>query len=191
MIGVFEEAGVDLHHARVEATLVGRQRVPCRNPCWTLAELSARRQQARLDLAGIDAVAPLIPALIEAAAVLVDKAARRLMRRMAGTRGEVQHERLIGRRCAEIFHEQDRLVGEIFGEVIALFRSGRRIDLMVVEHEVGVELIGLAGHEAIEPLEAAPERPTVAWAAHGHFGCRREVPLTNSKRCVTVAHEHL
>ena len=62
---------------------------------------------------------------------------------------------------------------------------------MVVEHKVGVELIGLASHETVEPLKAAPQRPTIARATHGHLGGRSEVPLTNRKRCVAVAHEHL
>ncbi len=75
--------------------------------------------------------------------------------------------------------------------MIAGLRRLRRVDLVVVVHKVGMELVGLAGEEAVEALEAAAERPPVAGRAHRHVRCRREVPLPDRERGVAVAHQYL
>ena len=98
--------------------------------------------------------------------------ARRLVRRVTGTGREPQEERLLGCGRAQILQEQDRLVGEVLGEVVPLLRRARRLDGMVVVDEVGVELVGLAAHEAVVALEAATERPAIARAAHRHLARR-------------------
>ena len=64
----------------------------------------------------------------------------------------------------------DGLVGQVLGEVVALLRRARRLDVVVVVDELGVVLVGLAAHEAVEALEAAAERPLVPRAAHRHLG---------------------
>ena len=42
-----------------------------------------------------------------------------------------------------------------FRQVVAVLGRGRRRDGMVVVDEVGIPLVGLAAHEAVEPLEPA------------------------------------
>ena len=67
----------------------------------------------------------------------------------------------------------------------------RRVDLMVVVHEIGMELVGLAGHETVEPFEATAERPPLPGRAHRHLRRRREVPLADGERRVAVPEEDL
>ena len=82
---------------------------------------------------------------------------------------EPEEERLVGRGGAQVLHEEDRLVGQVLGEVVALLRRARRLDEVVVVHELRVVLVGLAAHEPVEALEAATERPLVPRAAHRHL----------------------
>ena len=136
-------------------------------------------------------LAPRVPAQVELAAVRLDVLLRRLVRRVARAGREPEEERLVGRGGAQVLHEQDRLVGQVLGEVVALLRRARRLDEVVVVHELGVVLVGLAAHEPVEALEAAAERPLVARAAHRHLRRRREVPLADREGGVAVAHEDL
>ena len=85
----------------------------------------------------------------------------------------------------------DRLVGEIFGEVIALFRRLRRLDLVVVVDEVGVVLVRVAAEEAVVALEAAAERPAVVGARGADLLGRRQVPLADAVGGVALLQQHL
>ena len=145
-VGVLEEAGEHLHHPRVQPPLVVAEVVPGLDPVRTLAQLRSRRAggPTRL-LAGEDLLAPTIPSEVELALVPVAVLLRDLMRRVACAGCEVEEERPLGRSGTEVLQVGDRVVGEILGEVVALLRRARRIDLMVVVHEIGVILIGLAG----------------------------------------------
>ena len=165
--------------------------VPRRNPVGPFAQSGAGREQSRGRLAGEGLGPPFVPTLVEAAAVAVDECGRRLMRRVAGAGREVQEERFGGQHVAKIIDEEDRLVGQVLGQVIARFGRGRRVDLMVVVHQVGVVLIGLAGQEPVEPLEATAERPALAGARHGHLGRRREMPLADREGAVAGANQYL
>ena len=61
----------------------------------------------------------------------------------------------------------DGLVGQVLGEVIALLRAVRLFDEMVVFHQVGIPLVGLAAEEAVEAVEALLQRPLLAAGARG------------------------
>ncbi len=52
------------------------------------------------------------------------------------------------------------MVDHVVGEVVALLRRARRIDLMIVVNELGVVLVGLAAHESVEALEARDRAAT-------------------------------
>jgi len=58
-----------------------------------------------------------------------------------------------------ILDELQRLVGQVLGQVVALLRRLRRLDRKVVIDQVRVPLVGLRAEEAVEPLEAPPDRP--------------------------------
>ncbi len=62
---------------------------------------------------------------------------------------------------------------------------------MVVADEFGVELVGLALEEAVEPVEAAGERPLVERAGGRALFHRGEVPLADAERGVALLAQHL
>lgn len=59
----------------------------------------------------------------------------------------------------------DCFVGEIFGQVIAVFRTVGRLDEVIVLDQVGIPVVGLATEEAIEAVEALLGGPHLAAAA--------------------------
>ena len=190
-VGVGHEPGEHLHHPGVEALLVGGQRVPGRDPVRPLAQLGALGQEARGQLALEHLLAPLVPALVEPAAVGLDERVGRLVRRMAGAGREPEEERLVGRRGPQVLDVLDGPIGEVLGEVVAVLGGRRRLDRVVVVDEIRVVLVGLAAHEAVVPLEPTAQRPLVPRAAERHLGGRREVPLADGVGGVAVADEDL
>ena len=62
---------------------------------------------------------------------------------------------------------------------------------MVVGHQFGVELVGLALHEPVEPVEPTRQRPLVERAGGRALLHRCEVPLADGERGVAGVAEHL
>ena len=164
IIGVGQEARKDLHHARVEALFVGGHRLPRLDHFVARRELGAGRDEAQLELALMRFLAIGVPSSVEPAAVFRDPLLRSLMRRVLRAGAEVHEERLgrVGR--TEIAQERNRLIGQILGEVIALLR--RRLDVMIIVHQIGMILIGLRAEEAVEPIEAPAQRPAIERPRH-------------------------
>ena len=81
------------------------------------------------------------------------------MRRVAGLRGEVHEERLVGVDDLRVPDEGDGLVGHVVGQVVAVLGPARCVDRVVVVHEVRVPAARLTAEEAVEALEPAPQRP--------------------------------
>ena len=106
-----------------------------------------------------DELAVGLVAHVELALVLVDPLLRGVVRSVAGARAVVQEERLVRGDRLGVADERHRLVGDVLGEVVALLRALRLFDRVVVVHQVRVPLVGLGAQEAVEALEAAPERP--------------------------------
>ena len=79
----------------------------------------------------------------------------------------MQVERLVRVDLLGVGDELDRLVDQVLAQVIALLGRARWLDLVVVVDEVGIPLAGVAAQEAVEALEAAPERPAVVRARGG------------------------
>ena len=81
------------------------------------------RDDARGELARERALAPRIPAVVEAAAVAVDPLGRRLVRRVARTERQVEEERLVGVGAAQVGRPLPMaLVDQVLGEVVAVGR---------------------------------------------------------------------
>ena len=97
---------------------------------------------------------------------------------------EVHEERAM--RCGLLLlgDHADRLVGEVLVEVVALLRGARRLHVGVVADEVGSPLVGVAGGEAVVPLEPEPERPAVERPGLVLVPPGRDVPLAESHRVV-------
>ena len=87
--------------------------------------------------------------------------------------------------------EPDRLVDQVLGEVVALFRRLGRFDLVVVVDQVGVPLAGVAAEESVEPLEPAAQWPPVVRADRGFLVARGQVPLADHVGVVAVFEEDL
>ena len=162
-----------------------------RDPRWPLAEAGAGRQEPAGLLAGEHLLPPPVPALVEPAPVAVPVVLGHVVGGVAGARRQVEQERAIGRVGPQVGEVADRPVGEVLREVVALLGRRGWVDLVVVVHQVGVVLVGLAAEEAVEALEPPPQGPAVAWCAHRHVAGRGEVPLAHGVRRVAAADEHL
>ena len=122
MVGVRQEAGEDLHHAGVELLLVGRQRVPVLHVGIVAREFGVLRDDAQLLLPREHLLAVGIPAVVELALVLVRPLLGHVMRRVHRAGAEVHEERLVRRDLLGVGDEADRLVHQVLGQVVALFR---------------------------------------------------------------------
>ena len=85
-----------------------------------------------------------------------------------------------------VLHHPDRLIGEVLGEVVSVLGPARRVDVVVVAHEVRGPLVGVTSEEPVVPLEADAERPVVERSGRGELVARCEVPLANGQ-CVVPA----
>ena len=75
--------------------------------------------------------------------------------------------------------------------MVTLLGRARRLHLVVVVDQVRIPLAGVTAEEAVEALEAAPERPPVERARAGFLVARRQVVFPDHERAVAVLEEHL
>ena len=113
------------------------------------------------------------------------------MRRVVGARCEVEEERFVGRDLLEVGDELDGLVGQIDGEVVALLGRLRRLDLVVVEDQVGIVLMGVAAEETVVPVEATTQRPAIVGAGCADLFRRGQVPFADAEGGIAVREQHL
>ena len=83
-------------------------------------------------------------------------------------------------RLAVVDHPQ-RLIDHVFAEVVAVLRPTGGCRHVVVDHDLGMELVGLAFEEAVVAIEAARQRPLVERARRRHVpvGARCHLPVQN------------
>ena len=191
VIHVLAEAGEYFHHARIEFALVRRQLRPLLNVGVVTRELRVLGDDAKLFLPRECFFAIDVPALVELALVFVRPFLADVMRRMVRARREIKKERLVGGDLLQVGDEVDRLVGKIGGEVVALFRRLRRLDLMVVINEIGIILVRVAAEKAVIALEAAAQRPAVIGTGGADLLGRRQVPFADAIGRVTLLQKHL
>ena len=84
------------------------------------------------------------------------------MRRVLGAQAQVQEKGLVRRDRLLLADHADRLVDDVLGQVIAL--AVRRLDVVVVQHQFRMPLVGFAFQETVEAVEAALQRPLVVGA---------------------------
>ena len=149
-------------------------------------EFGVSRNDAQLLLPGEHLLAVRIPAVVEHAIVPVRPLLWHVMRRVRGAGAVMQVKRLVRRDLPGIGDELDRLVGQVLVQVIALFGCPRRLDLVVVVHQVGVVLVGISAHEAIEALEASTQRPAVVGTRGGFQVGRDQVILADHEGAVAL-----
>ena len=198
VVGVGEEAGVHLGHAREEPLLVVVQRVPRPHGVELGERLTVRararlrradrverrqlrvgRHDAELLLVRERLLAHRLVAHVEAALELLDPLRRRVVRRVAGAGRVVEEERLLRRDRLGVADELERLVGDVVGEVVALLRRARLVDHVVVVDEVRIPLVRLGAEEPVPALKAASRRPVAPRRGEVHLVGRAEVPLAH------------
>src|SRR2546430_10171600 len=99
------------------------------------------------------------------------------MGRVGRTRREVDKEGLVGGDRFLLTDVADRLVGEIFCQVVALFRRAFGFDRRRSGVKFWVVLIVLAADESIEVFESGAGRPMVIGADRGSFKNRHLMTL--------------
>ena len=154
-------------------------------------QLRVDRHHAELLLPGERALPVGVPSVVELAGVPVGPLLGHMMRGMAGTGAEVQVERLVRGDLLGVGDELDGLVGQVLGQVVALFGGAGRLDLVVVVDQLWVPLAGIPAQEAVEALEAAPERPAVERPGRRFEFRGHQVVLADHVGAVAVLLQHL
>ncbi len=167
VVGVLQEAGVDLHLARQHGLEVIRDLVPGGDLLGPGGQLRVGRDHAELLLAGERLLAQPVPALVERALVLRRPLRRDVVRRVRRAGREVDEERLVGHQRLLLADPLDRPVGHVLGEVVALLRGPVGLDRRRPLIDRGVVLVRLTADEAVEVLEAAA---TAGHASNGPSG---------------------
>ena len=104
----------------------------------------------------------------------------------------VHEERLVRLERLVLAQPVDRVVGEVFAQVVALVpASCGGSDAGGVAHQARLVLRRFAGEEAVEVLEAVAGRPVVERAGGGRLLGGRVVPLAERRGAVAVVLQHL
>ncbi len=111
-------------------------------------EFGIRGHDAEFLLPREDPLPKHVPTVVEPSPVPLGPLLRNVVRSVCGAGGEVQEERLVG--CEDLLlpHPRDRLVGQVLGEVVALFRGAPRL------HPAGA-LVQVGYHWSVSP----PRKP--------------------------------
>ena len=112
-----------------------------------------------------------------------------MVRRVLGPEGHVQEEGLARAGRLLVADEADRLVHDVGREVV-VGRVGR-LDVVVVEHQFRMPLVGLALQEAEVAVEAALQRPLVVGAGGRRVLHGGEVPLAHGEGGIALVAQHL
>ena len=122
VVGLLEEAGVDLHLAGQHWLQVGGHVIPGRDLVVASGQLRVGGHDTQLLLPRHDLFAQRIPAAVEFAPVLIRPLLGHVVRRVGGAGGPVHEERLVRHQRLLLAHPGDGAVGEILGEGVALLR---------------------------------------------------------------------
>jgi len=172
MIGVLEEARIDLHESCIHALLVHREAVPGRNTRVARGQLCVGGNDAEFLLAGEGLLAINVPTLVEAALVSVDPLAVHLQG-LVGRAGRKEHEeRLVGVQLLLAIDVEDRLVGQLSGQVPPV-----RLDVQVVLDERRRVLVDGPAQEAQPMVKALAGGPAIERPQFGGLVVRHQMPL--------------
>ncbi len=191
-VRVLEEARVDLHLACEHRLEVFRHVVPRGDLRRPLGEHRVRRHDAECLLPLQDLLPQGVPAPVEAALVAVGPLERHMVRRMRGTRGEVDEERPVGGQRALLVDPTDRTICHVLREVVALLRRCVRLNRCRALPQRRVVLVRLATDEAEEILEAtASRRPRVERPDRARLPHRHLMALPELRGRVAIQLQHL
>ena len=191
LVGVIEHGGVGAGQAAEQPLLVGCVLGPGPHEVVARRKAGVLRHDPERLLPLEPALALDVPAVLEHLVVAQDEVARRLVRRVAGAEGEPGQPRRVGRVGRVVGDEADGLVGQVLGQVVAAGVGPGRGDRRVVADELGRVLVGLGVHEAVEAVEAAPQRPAVERPGRPGLGQRGDVPLADHVVAIAVRPQDL
>ena len=190
-VGVLGEPGVGLHEPDGHALGVLVELVPVRHSVRPGRQLGVGADDAEPLLAFEDLLAHGVPAGVEPTLVPLDPLGRDVQRRMGGAEGHVGEEGpLRGQRLLGA-HPVHGVVEEILGQVVALLGQPVGFDGGGTGVELGVPVVHLGAHEAVEGVEAFARRPPGERTGGGHLHRRGLVPLAERGRAPTVAAQDL
>ena len=203
-IGVADVAGVDFRHAAEQALLIFGERVPGPRhievrPGLALGaahisirveqrQFSVLRHQAHSLLVGQYRFAVAFVAQIEPALILVRPLFPDVVRGVSGTRAEVHQPRLFRSDDLGVARELNGFVHQVLGKVIPILGPVGWINRVVVLHQVGVPLVGLAAQEAVVALKAPAQRPQAPGGGYVGFFFGGQVPFTHSVGIPALLH---
>ena len=130
-----------------------------------------------------------VPAVVELALELVDPLLRRVVRRVVGPRSDVQEERLVRGDARDLPRPVDRLVRQVFGQVVV--RVGALGNEVAVLEQDRVPVVHVAGVEAVEVVEPEAVGPAVERPGGARLPGGRVVVLADPGGHVAVLAEHL
>ena len=144
VVGVVQKRGEGLLEPAGQQLVVLRERVPRLDAVVPGRKLGSLGDHPQLELPLVPPLAHDVPAFVVAAPVFLQVSGWRLMGGVDGAEGQVGEEGAVGAHPHAVVDHEEQLVHQVFAEVIAVFGLGRGFDVVVVRHQLGVELVGLS-----------------------------------------------
>ena len=113
------------------------------------------------------------------------------MRRVHCTERQIGEERAVGPDRDRVVDESQRVVDQVFAQVIAVFGRRRWFDRVVVVDELGIELVGLTLEEPVVAVEAPLAGPLVVGPGRRRVLHIAEVPFAEGEGRVALVPEDL
>jgi hypothetical protein len=104
-----------------------------------------------------------------------------MVRGVHGTETPIEEERLVMRRVFLMEDHVHRLFGEVLSQVVAVLRTSRRIDVVVVTHQIRGPVVRVALEESVVALKSEAKWPSIKWSRWGSLSSRSEVPFPTAR----------
>src|SRR5262245_35226163 len=166
---MFCKVGIVFHQASRHQFFIGAKFVPWFNAFRTRCEFRIFRHNAGFLLFFKRLLTKPIPTFVELSFVASGKALGNLMRSMSRSICNVSEKRAVGCACLLFADPCDRLIGQIFGQVIAFFGFPGGVYARRSVKQNGCKVVHLAAYEAVELLKAASGWPAIEWSRNAQL----------------------
>ncbi len=190
-VGVLGEACVGLHEPRGDALLGLVELVPVGDARGPGCQLGRAGDESQLLLPGQRALALHVPAVVEAAGVLLPPLRCDVERRVRGAERDVGEEGTVRGDRLLVLDPGDRVVHQVLGEVVAVLGQTLRLHGVAALVQLRVPVVHLGAHEAVEVVEPLAHRPPGERTRGADLHRWGLVPLADRRRAVAVAAEDL
>ena len=181
IVGVVQERSKRLLEAGGEPSLVVGQIVPRLDAGVAGGQDGVGRDDALVDLTLEPTLAHHVPALVEASPVLGQVFGWGLVGGVGGPEGQVGEEGAVGADRGRVRDHPQELVDQVLAQVVAVRGATRGFDVVVVAHQVGVELVGFTLEEPVEPVEAPSQRPLIEGSGGRSLFHGGQMPLAGAE----------